>query len=120
MVEEYNLEPSGLVESMQNATTVMNYLAAQTLEKFGDCTPADIVHGRENCIVLLLVYIRGKFDLDYLFRSLMSGESSSLVPEIEEELEEDEPELSPASSSEKLHTFTPSKFLCLLHPYTYL
>jgi hypothetical protein len=95
---------------MQNATTVINYLAAQTLEKFADCTPGDIVHGRESCIVLLLVYIRGKFDLDYLFRSLVSGESQGLVQEIEEELDDEEPELSPATSSEKFHAFTSSSY----------
>lgn len=35
----YDENPKGLMESMHNATMVMNFLAAQTFEKFLQCTP---------------------------------------------------------------------------------
>ena len=55
---------------MQNAALILRFTTQQTFEKV-DCTAPDIVLGDVDSISRLLVYLREKFDLDYLFLKVL-------------------------------------------------
>jgi len=70
--------------AMQNSTTILRFVAAQTFDRVEGCRAADIVMGRTDAICKLLTYVRDKFDLDYLFQKLI-GDIGLPEPEEQEE-----------------------------------
>ena len=66
------MNPTTLWHYMQNSSILLNYIELHTFHKFEECTAQDIVLGDTNRISSLLKYLRDKFDLDYLFISMMN------------------------------------------------
>lgn len=74
----YNPAPTMIWHAMQNASAILNFVAAQTFEKVDGVRAVDIVTGNVTAISRLLFYLRAKFDLDYLFSQTLGDLSSSV------------------------------------------
>lgn len=74
----FNPAPTMIWHAMQNASAILNFVAAQTFEKVDGVRAVDIVTGNVTAISRLLFYLRAKFDLDYLFSQTLGDLSSSV------------------------------------------
>ena len=66
------MNPTTLWHYMQNSSIILEYISLRTFQKFEECTAQDIVLGDTNRICILLKFLRDKFDLDFLFISMMN------------------------------------------------
>jgi hypothetical protein len=71
----YNPQPSQMWHAMQNASAVLRFLSSHTFEKPEGCRASDIVMGNATAVCRLLKFLRDKFDLDYLFSTLVGDDS---------------------------------------------
>eukprot|EP00339_Tiarina_fusa_P001689 CAMPEP_0116999016 /NCGR_PEP_ID=MMETSP0472-20121206/1886_1 /TAXON_ID=693140 ORGANISM="Tiarina fusus, Strain LIS" /NCGR_SAMPLE_ID=MMETSP0472 /ASSEMBLY_ACC=CAM_ASM_000603 /LENGTH=550 /DNA_ID=CAMNT_0004698343 /DNA_START=38 /DNA_END=1686 /DNA_ORIENTATION=+ len=74
----YEAEPQILWHCMQNASLVLRFIYQQTFVEL-DCKAQEIVLGRVESIQYLLRFLRDKFDVDYLFLTVLNeGEDNKL------------------------------------------
>ncbi|KAH3759829.1 rho guanine nucleotide exchange factor 17 [Pelomyxa schiedti] len=63
--------PRTLWQCMQNALFLIKFVSELNFSKITFCTPHDIVQGNTEKIKALLQYLREKYDLEYLFQSVL-------------------------------------------------
>eukprot|EP01105_Mastigella_eilhardi_P018073 TRINITY_DN4176_c0_g1_i1.p1 TRINITY_DN4176_c0_g1~~TRINITY_DN4176_c0_g1_i1.p1 ORF type:complete len:1337 (-),score=484.54 TRINITY_DN4176_c0_g1_i1:40-3669(-) len=68
----YDEQPKVLWQYMQNASFFINRLSQHTFDNISCCNAQDIVMGNADNIFKLLVFLRDKFDLDFLFLKLLN------------------------------------------------
>lgn len=67
----YVSEPKYLWQYINNVTVALRVLAGHTFELVPGCTARDIVNGNVKNVMVLMNYLRDKFDLEFLFNKVM-------------------------------------------------